>query len=200
LTCLIWQKLLMVWEAESICTNSSAADTPASQTKFLPFSFCYHARHFFRLPDKSAKTVKQAADALLQANPQLKNLSKVPVGAVIDIPSTTPPLNPSEEVPAIVTRQVGSGLQAQQLLDVLDQRLSEIDARAADAANALLSVAQSKQAQALAEKSPDLNAKLPALIASAKSTAEAVKAQQAARSRAVAELHTRLQSFPQTKG
>lgn len=153
----------------------------------------------FRLPDKSAKTVKQAADALLQANPQLKDLSKVPVGAVIDIPSTAPPLNPSQEAPAIVVRQIGISRRAQQLLAVLDQRLAEIEARATDDANAFLSLAQSKDAQALAEESPDLKTQLPALIAPAKSMAEAMKVQEDARSKAFADLQTRMQLFPQTK-
>lgn len=154
----------------------------------------------FRLPDKTAKTVKQVSDALLQANPQLKNLSKVPVGAVIDIPSTVPPLNPSQEAPPIVARQIGISRQAQQLLDALDHKLAEIDARAADSAGSFLTLVESPEAQALAEKSPDLKKQLPALIASAQSMKDMVQTQQDARSRTVADLRARLQLFPQTKG
>jgi hypothetical protein len=121
------------------------------------------------------------------------------MGTVIEIPSTAPPLNPSQEAPPVITRQVGISRQAQQLLDVLDQKLAEIDARATDDANTFLSLVQSTDARALAERSPELKAKLPALIASGKSMIEAVKAQQDARTKVVADLQTRLQTFPQTK-
>lgn len=153
----------------------------------------------FRLPDKTAKTAKQAADALLKANPQLREISKVPVGTVIDIPANAFPLNPSEEAPSSVARQVAIARQAQQSLYLLDQKLADIDARAADGANAFLALAQSKQAQALVQNSPDLKEQAPNLIASAQSLTKAVKAQQDARSTTVADFQNRLQMIPPTK-
>ena len=153
----------------------------------------------FQLPDKTAKTTQQAADALLHANPQLKDLSKVPAGTVINVPSTAPPLNPSEEVPAIVSRQMAITRQAQQTLDSLNQRLADIDARATDGANAFLALTQSKQFKALAQNSPDLKTQMPALVASAKSMVKGVKAQPDARNQAVANLQTSLQALTQMK-
>src|SRR5437879_1633760 len=64
----------MVWEAESICINSSAADTPASQTKFLPFSFCYHARHLHRLLHIRGQDRPVYFEKFVQLGP-VKNLS-----------------------------------------------------------------------------------------------------------------------------
>jgi len=153
----------------------------------------------FRLPDKTAKTAKQVSDALLRANPQLTDISKVPVGTVIDIPADAPPLNPSEEAPSSVSRQVAIVRQAQQSLYLLDQRLADIDVRAADGANAFVALAQSKQAQALVQNSPDLKEQAPNLIASAQSLSRAVKAQQDARRATVADFQNRLQILPQTK-
>jgi hypothetical protein len=153
----------------------------------------------FRMPDSSTKTMKQTTDALLQANPQLKDLSKVAVGSVINIPFTAPPLNPSEEAPASVSRQVAITRPAQQSLYILNLKLADIDARAAEGATAFLSLAQSRQMQALAQNSAELKAQLPALIASAQAMVRAVEAQRERRSATIANLQKDLQMLPQTK-
>src|SRR6266478_1353010 len=64
----------MVWEAKSICINSSVADTPASQTKFLPFSFCCHARHLHRLLHIRGQDRPVYFEEFVQLGP-VKNLS-----------------------------------------------------------------------------------------------------------------------------
>lgn len=157
----------------------------------------------FRLPSKSAKTAKEAEDALLQANPQLKDPSKVPVGSILEVPSTAPPINASEEAPASVVRLVAATRQAQQGLAVVDQKLAEIESRAADAAEAFVSLTKSEQLRsftkseqfrALAAVAPDLKEQ-PSLLATAvRSLSNDVKKQQSARSKAISTIQAGLQS------
>lgn len=148
----------------------------------------------FTLPDKTAKTAKQAADALIQANPQLSDLSKVPPGTIINIPSNAPPLNSSESAPAGISRQVAVTFEAQTALSLLDQSLANIDARATTAAAAFLALAQSPQLQALAQNQPELKEQVPLLLSSAQSQGKAIQAQQTARVQAVSELQFALQA------
>ncbi len=150
----------------------------------------------FNLPEKSTKSATdQAAAALLKANPQLKDISKVPVGSVISIPPTAPPMKPAEQVPTGGSALVLIAQQAQQSLDALGQQLAQIDARGADAANAFLALAQSPQMKTFAEKSADLKAELPALLQSTQAMVQASQTTQAARQQSLAGLRTSLQSF-----
>ena len=146
----------------------------------------------FRLPDKTAKTAKAAGDALIQANPQLKDMSKMKPGAVLAIPAGAPPVNPGEEAPPSTSRQVAVTLLAQQSLLQASDRLSDIDARAALAADAFVALAQSKQAQALVAKTPELKDQLSALLTTSQSLKKFTTAVPDAHSSAVNELRTAL--------
>ena len=141
----------------------------------------------------------QAAKALLQANPQLQDISKVPVGTVINVPATAPPLKPAEAVPATVTSRMTIATQTQQTLDLLNQRLAEIDTQAADSANAFLALAQSQQVQSTAQSSAGLKEQLPNLIATAQAVVKAAKANQESRTQALSGVQARLQAFAQSK-
>lgn len=146
----------------------------------------------FRLPDKTAKTAKQAADALVEANPQLKDLSKVPVGSVIVVPNNAPPLNPSETAPAPATRQLSLSQQAQQALYMLDQRLTAIDARATQATSDLSALAQSDQLASLVPNAPELKEQLPLITKAAQSLTNALKIQAQSRTQTMATLRAKL--------
>ena len=121
----------------------------------------------FLLPDKSVKTAKAAGDALIQANPQLKEIGQMKAGAVLVIPAGSPPLNPGEEAPSSASRQVVVSLLARQSLLQVSDRLNEIDARAAAAADAFVALAQSQQALTMVAKTPELKDQLSALLSSA---------------------------------
>jgi hypothetical protein len=148
----------------------------------------------FHLPDNTAKTAKRAGDTLLQANPQLRHLSKVPVGTVLNIPADAPPLRPSENAPAVVPRQLAVARQAQQSLYSLNQKLQEIDARAVESANAFVALAQSDQLHALVQKSADLKEQLPTTITSAQTLVKSVRSELEAQNQTIADLQTRLHS------
>lgn len=153
----------------------------------------------FQLPDKTAKTAKQAADALLQANPQLKDLSKVAVGSKIIVPSNAPPLNPSESVPESVTPQFNATRQAQQSLYLVNQRLDDVDARGEKAVTALLALVQSDQAAAFAARSADLKEQMPLIVSSIQAINKATKSQADSREQTIAALQKSLESPPSTK-
>src|SRR6266496_4468995 len=91
------------------------------------------ASRLFRARERgSQRAMKQATDALLKANPQLENLSKVPVGALIIIPDTTPPITPGEEVTSAAFLRSFAAPNIQAALDSLQQRLGEIETAALD--------------------------------------------------------------------
>jgi hypothetical protein len=141
----------------------------------------------------------QAAKILVQANPQLKDLSKVLVGSVINIPATAPALNASEEVQLGGSSRAAITLRAQQSLEVLSRRLSEIDARAANGAAAFLALAQSTQAQSIAQTSPELKDQLTNLITSAQAAVTATNASQGEGQQAGLAMRTSLVAFAQGK-
>src|SRR5215831_7628562 len=63
------------------------------------------ASRLFRVQSRGAQAaIKQAADALLQANPQLKDLNKVLVGSLIAIPDTAPPITLGEDAATVFVR------------------------------------------------------------------------------------------------
>jgi len=148
----------------------------------------------------SAAKADAAAKALVQANPQLQNINKVPVGTVITVPPGAPPLKPAEAAPAAVASPIAIATQAQQTLNMINQRLADMDARAADAANAFLALVESDQVQTLVQKLPQVKQQLPTLIADTLTVVTATKANQALRAQAITNVHTALQAFAQRKG
>jgi cell division septum initiation protein DivIVA len=155
----------------------------------------------FGFSSKSSPTqVQQAEKALLQANPQLQDMSKVPVGSVISVPAEAPPLRTAEDATAIVSRRAAIATQAQQTLERINQQLTEIETSGTSAANALLALAQSTAAQTTAQPLPELKTDMPAVIASLQSTIASIKPNQDARAQAIAGLRTSLQSFAKSKG
>lgn len=150
----------------------------------------------FGISGKSSQAkAEQAANALLQANPQLQDISKVPVGTVLKVPATAPPLNPAEAAPVTLASRTAIATQAQQTLDGINQRLTDIETRAAASASAFLALAQSRQAQATIQSSPEVKEQLPNLIAATQSLVKATQSNQQARAQTLTGVRTRLQAF-----
>jgi hypothetical protein len=78
-------------------------------------------------PAATQAETQQATAVLLKANPQLKDVSKVPVGSLIAIPDTAPPLQPNEQVIVPGVANSFAVEQVQSALNSLYQRLDEID-------------------------------------------------------------------------
>jgi hypothetical protein len=150
----------------------------------------------FGLQGKNAQAkADQAAAALLQANPQLNNISTIPVGSILKIPPTAPPLKPAEQGVVPAASRAAAAQQAQNLLNSLNQRLADLDARAAASATALLEAAQSQQTQQAVEKNALAKEDLPSLIDSIQTTLKALPATQEARNKTITDLQARLQLF-----
>jgi hypothetical protein len=150
----------------------------------------------FKLPAQTPKsTIDQAAAALLAANPQLKNISKVRVGSVIKIPPTAPPLHPAENAATPVSRVAALALQAQSSLNAIHQQLAQTDTRASSAANQFLSLVQSPKGKLLLDRSTELKEQLPALVESVQQTVQSMKSSNSTRLKGMPEMTTALQAF-----
>jgi len=125
------------------------------------------AQRLFNLKGVAESAVKQAEDALLKANPQLAEISKVPAGSIITIPDTAPVVASAQPVvAAVLLREFAAG-RAQEMMTLSQKRLSDTSARAIAATSSMLAMAQSVDLQAAAEKDPDLKRVLEATVESA---------------------------------
>src|SRR6185369_1629279 len=78
-----------------------------------------------------AKASKQAANALLKANPQLHNIEKLAVGSLIAVPDSSPPLNPDEKVIVSNANRAAATMVGAALTD-LYQKLDQLETQAAE--------------------------------------------------------------------
>ena len=143
------------------------------------------ANRLFRIQGPSSQAAtKQAADALLNANPQLQDLSKVPVGSLIIIPDTAPPSSPGEQAIAPGTVHSFVAERVQSAFDSLDQRLTAIETMAAEKIKSGMDRLQTPEMEKALKTTiaqyPDLAAKLPSLDSVAKDAERMLKDLQAA--------------------
>jgi len=82
-------------------------------------------------PDLQAQ-VQRASNNLLKANPQLKDIRKLPAGTPIAIPDTVPQVRPEELAPDTSTPRTIASQNIQTAFDHLVQRLNDIDAAAVE--------------------------------------------------------------------
>jgi hypothetical protein len=161
------------------------------------------ANRLFRVPGKSGQAAtKKAAAALLKANPQLSNISKVPVGSLIAIPDTAPPLNPDEQesAPSVATSFVAERVQS--AFESLHQRLGEIESIATERVKSGMDRLQTPEMKAAlktaAAQSPNLADRLPSIDSVAKDSKQMLKNLQAAqdsRKQALTQMQAALASF-----
>ncbi len=154
------------------------------------------ATRLFQLRGSGSKTtVKQASDALLKANPQLKDISQVPIGSVIVVPPDAPALQPGQSpAPANLVRAFAAQ-RTQQLLASLDSRLADIESRATDATNAILALTRTKEIRSAAAEDANLKGNLAAIVKSSETRLKDLKSVQDSRTKAIAELRKGLAQF-----
>src|SRR5262249_11904148 len=122
---------------------------------------------------------KEASDALLKANPQLKDINKVPVGSLIIIPDAAPAV-PAEEqaISADLVRSFAVE-SVQATLDSLQKRLADIEAEVIERVKATTNRLHTKEMKAalksLAAQGFPLAERAPSFDSIASSTAEFVK-------------------------
>lgn len=154
------------------------------------------AARLFQLRGTGSKTaIKQAGDALLRANPQLKDIGKLPVGSVIVVPPDAPIVHASQSAtPAHLVRAFAAE-RTMQLLSTLDTRLAAVESNAGEAAADIFKLAKSKQAQAATANNPTLRAALPAIVKSAQAKIDTSKNSQSERTKAIAQVRKDLTQF-----
>jgi hypothetical protein len=161
------------------------------------------ATRLFRILGRGSEAAnKQAADALLKANPQLSDIAKVPVGSPIAIPDTAPPLHPDEQV---IAPGLANSFAAERVLSAfesLHQRLSEIETTAAEKVKSGMDRVQTPEMKAglktAAGENPNLAERLPNLDSIAKDTKEMLDDLQAAqnsRKQVLTQIQAALASF-----
>lgn len=99
----------------------------------------------------------------------------------------------------IASNRAAIARQAQQTLDLLHQRLTDVEARVTNNANSFLTQLQSQPLQAMAQSAPDLRDQLPTLVASLQEVATVTQASQNTRSQALSNVRAKLQSLVQSK-
>src|SRR5215472_864327 len=122
----------------------------------------------FRKSADTGEAEKQAADALLRANPQLANMKKVPAGTKIVVPETPLPINPAEvdtpspsAAPAPVA--VHGTLVMRQHLNDLQKAIPAGAAAAVASAKATIKLTNNAKLQAAAAKDPALAERLASI-------------------------------------
>src|ERR1700733_513111 len=75
----------------------------------------------------SQASAKQAEAHLLKANPHLTDLSKVPVGSLVAVPDTAPPISPDQRAVASSAARSLTVQTGQSALGAMQQRLTYLE-------------------------------------------------------------------------
>jgi hypothetical protein len=162
------------------------------------------AARIFRIQgDGSQAATRQAADALVKANPQLADLSKVPVGSVITVPDNAPAISPDEQAVASGAVRSLTAKTVQSAFDALQQRLTDIESSAANQLKTAMDRIQTSDFKTALkilsdQSSPQLADRVPSLDAVAKDTEDMMKSLQSSqdlRKQSLTQLQTALASF-----
>lgn len=119
-------------------------------------------RRLFSQDGKISKAAAmKAGSALLKANPQFKEMSRVPAGSLIVIPDIAHPVVPSQLVPAPVSAFSAAAERVQEALHSLAGRLESMDVRVRQAAQSLTERAKLEEPPHDVENLMDLSHILP---------------------------------------
>lgn len=161
------------------------------------------ASRLFRVQGRGSQAAtKQTADALLKANPHLKDMSKVAPGSLIAIPDAAPPVAPGEDAISVGLVRSATSQNIQTALDTLQKRLDDIETKAAVSLKSGTDRLQTSEVRAALKAAADTKVVFPApatsLDAITKHTKEIFKniqTAQEARTQALTQLRSVLTSF-----
>jgi hypothetical protein len=150
----------------------------------------------FQLQGKGSQTAaKKATDALLKANPNLKDMTNVPVGSIIAVPETVAPIQPSESVSESAIMRSAVVARSQASLDLVEQQFASISARAVGLTQSLLNATDLPELRAATKDSADLRRGLAEIITTTQEMLKDLEGDQAARSAEVNEIQSDLMTF-----
>jgi hypothetical protein len=150
------------------------------------------ARKLFDIKGRRAADVEianKAGEALLKANPHLSDLTKVPDGTLIIIPS--PPDIPIKE-PQTAGSGAEIGNQLELAINELDDMIGRSVASDEQAAATIIEALKSRDLKDIASRSPEIKAKLEEFSNAAKNRLKAAKANAAAEKDALNQLREAL--------
>jgi hypothetical protein len=152
------------------------------------------AARLFQIKGNDPQASKQAADALMQANPQLASLDRVPAGSVVVVPDTPHPVNTGEiEQPAALladpARSVAENVNA------FGSSLAAVSADAAAQADSTLNLLQDRSLKAAAAIDQVLAQRLVTIEESTKTTLKDLQAKQTMLQQALAQMQQDLARF-----
>jgi hypothetical protein len=161
------------------------------------------AKRLFVLKGRgSAEATKQAADALLNANPQLRDLTNVPPGSLVAVPDQAPAIAPEELTAAFGVGRSLTSQTVQDAFDSLQQRIGEIEVSSAGLIKTALDRIQTPEFKAalqdVSEQNPELTVRLPVIEGVTKDSKELLtdlESGPSSRKQSVTDLKAALASF-----
>lgn len=121
---------------------------------------------------------KQAADALLKANPQLSDLTRVPVGSVIVVPDTAIAANAGETVRPVDRSVAATIRSAGDQITAVTAALPTASASATDQIDTVLKLAKDEALAAAAAKDQELAQRLAKITEAQNSALKDIQANQ----------------------
>jgi hypothetical protein len=153
------------------------------------------AARLFQAKGGDAQASEHATAALIEANPQLANLDRVPSGAVVVVPDTPHAVNASEVVRPMATPAADLARSMAEHVTAFTSGLAAVADIAAKEADLTLKQLQDPALKRAAEADPVLKQRLTAIEANTKSTLEDVKKRQTRLQEAAAQMQEDLAKF-----
>jgi hypothetical protein len=153
------------------------------------------AARLFQARASDAQASKQATAALIEANPQLANLDRVPNGTVVVVPDTPLAVNASEEIRPLSTAAADFARSVAEHVGAFTSGLADAVGSADTQADSALKLLQDPSLKAAADNDPALKQRLTAIEANTNATVEDVKETQTTLQQALAQMQEDLAKF-----
>jgi hypothetical protein len=132
---------------------------------------------------------------LIEANPQLANLDRVPYGAVVVVPHTPLAVNASEVVRPMSTAAADFARSVAEHLAAFTSGLTDAVGSAGTQADSTLKLLQDRSLKSAADNDPALKQRLTAIEANTKATMEDVNERQKTLQQALVQMQEDLAKF-----
>lgn len=153
------------------------------------------AARLFQARGGDTQASKQAAEVLIEANPQLANLERVPSGSVVMVPDTPHAVNAGEVVEPMTTAAADFSRSVAEHIATFTIGLDGAARAAAAQANATLQLLQDPSLKRAADADPALKQRLAAIEGNAKATPKDVEDKQRLLQQAVDQMQQDLAKF-----
>lgn len=143
---------------------------------------------------RAAERAKEAEAALLEANPHLRNLSKLPAGTLLIVPEVAG-VKASGEAPAVgqAARDLTGALKAS--LDGVEAVLEKAAVRQTESAAGQIKILRSREVKALAETDADVRKRVEAATRAAEEERAGAKELRKVQTDALTQLREDLEAF-----